>query len=215
MVDLQTLVDFFLKYGYQAVFVVLLLCGFGLPVPEDISLVAGGIISGLGYTNVHLMFIIAFAGVLIGDSTMFMIGRLLGERIFNSRFGKRVLSSGRYESIKQWLGRYGKWVIFCARFMPGLRTPIFLTTGVTRFASYTTFILIDGTAALISVPFWVYLGYFGASRREWLMKWLSRGQIGIIILVVIVALFIIIRSVIQKKIKKKLNPNSTETGQKE
>ncbi|MCV2509445.1 MAG: DedA family protein, partial [Neisseriaceae bacterium] len=39
---------FFSTYGYLAVFSVLILCGLGLPIPEDITLVAGGVISGLG-----------------------------------------------------------------------------------------------------------------------------------------------------------------------
>ena len=45
---LQLLTDFFTNYGYAAVFFVLLICGFGVPIPEDVTLVAGGIISGLG-----------------------------------------------------------------------------------------------------------------------------------------------------------------------
>ena len=54
---LQLLVEFFSQYGYIAVFGVLILCGFGLPIPEDITLVSGGIISALGNTNQHIMFL--------------------------------------------------------------------------------------------------------------------------------------------------------------
>lgn len=50
---METLIEFFSSYGYWAVFLVLLACGFGVPIPEDITLVSGGVISGLGYTNVH------------------------------------------------------------------------------------------------------------------------------------------------------------------
>jgi membrane protein DedA with SNARE-associated domain len=55
---LQILLDFFTGYGYVAVFTVLLVCGFGVPIPEDITLVAGGIISGLGYADVDIMFMV-------------------------------------------------------------------------------------------------------------------------------------------------------------
>jgi membrane protein DedA with SNARE-associated domain len=53
--------------------------------------------------------------------------------------------------------------------------------------------LIDTLAALISVPFWVYLGFFGADNHEWLMKWMHRGQsslwvlVGLLVLVVLVS----------------------------
>ena len=37
----------FTEYGYLAVFVMLLICGFGIPVPEDVTLVTGGVIAGV------------------------------------------------------------------------------------------------------------------------------------------------------------------------
>ena len=52
---LSLLEAFFTQYGYAAVFFVLVACGFGVPIPEDVTLVAGGVISGLGYANVHIM----------------------------------------------------------------------------------------------------------------------------------------------------------------
>ena len=41
------------------------------------------------------------------------------------------------------------------------------------------FILMDGLAALISVPLWVYLGNYGATNREWLMKTVHQVQHGL------------------------------------
>ena len=45
---LSLLHAFFFDYGYYAVFGVLVLCGMGLPLPEDITLITAGIISQLG-----------------------------------------------------------------------------------------------------------------------------------------------------------------------
>ena len=39
---------FFTEYGYVAVFTVLVACGFGIPIPEDVTLVVGGYHGGLG-----------------------------------------------------------------------------------------------------------------------------------------------------------------------
>ena len=72
---LGLLETFFQQFGYFAVFWVLVLCGFGIPIPEDVTLVAGGVISGLGYTNVHIVFAVGMAGVLVGDGLMFLLGR--------------------------------------------------------------------------------------------------------------------------------------------
>lgn len=184
---LQTLIDFFTGYGYAAVFLVLLACGFGVPIPEDVTLVAGGIISGLGYTNEHTMFLVGMAGVLAGDSTMFMIGRLYGPRVRRFKFVRRILTPQRFRMVQQKFARYGNWVLFVARFLPGLRTPIFLTAGMSRRIPFWRFLLLDGLAALISVPIWVYLGHFGANNREWLMQMVSRGQHGLYALMAVIA----------------------------
>ena len=56
---MEFLIHFFSDYGYFAVLFVLIICGFGVPIPEDITLVSGGVISGLGYTNVHIMLVVS------------------------------------------------------------------------------------------------------------------------------------------------------------
>jgi len=177
---LQILLDFFTGYGYVAVFTVLLVCGFGVPIPEDITLVAGGIISGLGYADVDIMFVVGMAGVLAGDGIMFAAGRFYGHKVQRFRPIARILTPERFEAVQEKFEKYGTWVLFVARFLPGLRSPIFITAGMTRRVPYWRFLLMDGFAALISVPVWVYLGHYGATQREWLMHMVHRGQMGIL-----------------------------------
>lgn len=177
---LQTLIDFFTHYGYFAVFFVLLICGFGVPIPEDITLVAGGGISGLGYTNEHWMFVVGMAGVLTGDATMFLLGRFYGNTLLQWPLVARVVTPERFVAVQAKFEKYGVWVLFVARFLPGLRSPIFITAGVTRRVPFWRFLLMDGLAALISVPVWVYLGFLGASNRDWLLTWVHRGQTGLL-----------------------------------
>ena len=189
---LEHLVTLFAENGYLAVFVALMICGAGLPLPEDITLVAGGVIAGLGYANPHAMVALAMAGVLLGDAGIFLLGHRCGARIMRWRLIARVLTPARYAKVQDKFDRYGNRLLFFARFLPGMRTTVYLTAGTTHRVSLLRFVLIDALAALISVPLWVYLGYFGADNHEWLAKWMHRGQnglwmvIGIIVLVVLV-----------------------------
>ena len=190
---LQQLVTIFAENGYLAVFIALMICGAGLPLPEDITLVAGGVIAGLGYANVHAMFALTMFGVLLGDAAIFMLGHHYGARILQWRFVARVLTPERYAKVQEKFDRYGNRMLFFARFLPGMRTTVYLTAGTTHRVSFLRFLLIDTLAALISVPFWVYLGFFGADNHEWLMKWMHRGQsslwvlVGLLVLVVLVS----------------------------
>ena len=92
----QLLMPIFTEYGYLAVFVMLLICGFGVPVPEDVTLVTGGVIAGLGHADVHTMFAVGMAGVLIGDGLMFTLGRLYGQRIQLLPGFRKILTPQRF-----------------------------------------------------------------------------------------------------------------------
>ena len=189
---LERLITIFAENGYLAVFIALMICGAGLPLPEDITLVAGGVIAGLGYVNVHGMFALAMFGVLLGDSAIFLLGHHYGARMLKWRLVARVLTPKRYAMVQEKFVRYGNRMLFIARFLPGMRTTVYITAGTSHRVSFTRFLLIDGLAALISVPFWVYLGYFGADNHEWLMKWVRRGQgslwalVGLVVLALLV-----------------------------
>ena len=180
---LSLLEAFFTQYGYAAVFFVLVACGFGVPIPEDVTLVAGGVISGLGYANVHIMVAVGMLGVLVGDGLMYTAGRVFGHRILKARFVARVMTPKRYAQVQEKFDKYGNRVLFVARFLPGLRTPIFITAGISRKVSYLRFLMMDGLAALISVPVWVYLGAYGAENTDWLMQKIHQFQYGLFVLI--------------------------------
>ncbi|HXE77110.1 MAG TPA: DedA family protein [Rhodanobacter sp.] len=173
---LDWLVQLFVQNGYTAVFIALMICGAGLPLPEDITLVAGGVIAGLGYANVHVMCAMTLFGVLLGDSAIFLLGHYYGARMLTWRPIARVMTPSRYVAVQEKFDRYGNRLLFAARFLPGMRTTIYVTAGTTHRVSFPRFLLIDTMAALISVPVWVYLGYFGANNHEWLVMWIRRGQ---------------------------------------
>ncbi len=189
---MDILVSFFTDYGYLAVLFVLIICGFGVPIPEDITLVSGGIIAGMypEQVNVHIMLVVSMFGVLFGDSTMYWLGRIYGARILRVRFIRKFLTVQRLRMVRDKFDQYGNRVLFVARFLPGLRAPIYMVSGITRRVSYTRFVLLDFFAAIISVPIWVYLGYYGAHKRDWLMEQIKTGQTGIYILIGALALFI-------------------------
>lgn len=189
---MQFFIEFFTHYGYFAVFSVLMLSGFGVPIPEDITLVSGGIITGLGYANPHWMVVVSMLGVLIGDGMMYLLGRFYGVKILRFRLIKRFITFKRLKMVKDKFDRYGNRVLFFARFLPGLRTPTYIISGITRRVSFTRFLLIDFFAAIISVPFWVYLGHHGAENIDWIKTQIHHSQMGIYLILAIVAAFIAI-----------------------
>ena len=210
METLETIVEFlqnYQEYSLAMIFGMLILCGFGLPIPEDITLIAAGILSGIQVNTTHghfvLMLCFCLAGVLIGDGIMFIGGRLFGYKLQKYTPLQKVLPSSRFAWVQRQFRKYGVWALFFARFMPGLRAPIYLAAGMSRRVSYLKFLLLDGAAALISVPVWVGMGHYGAQNRDNLARWMSNGHnitlvvIGVVILAVVI---LVIRN--RKKAKK-------------
>ena len=199
---MEFLINFFSDYGYFAVLFVLIICGFGVPIPEDITLVSGGVISGLGYTNVHIMLVVSLFGVLLGDSTMYWLGRIYGTKILRFRPIRRFLTLERLRMVRSKFEQYGNRVLFVARFLPGLRAPIYMVAGITRRVSFIRFLLLDFCAAIISVPIWVYLGDLGASNLDWLHEQIKKGQSIIYILIALLAIYLVWK---WRKGRKKVN----------
>jgi membrane protein DedA with SNARE-associated domain len=194
------------SYNYFFALAILILCGFGLPIPEDITLVAAGLVSGFHATNPHIMLVICFVGVLGGDATMYMLGRTFGYRIQKFKPMRKILPPSRFAKVQREFTKHGIWVLFFARFMPGLRSPIFLAAGMSHRIPFSQFILMDGFAALISVPVWIYLGYYFADSLPTLLNYVQDGQhvIHVIIGTILVLILIIwLKSFIKKKLAAK------------
>ena len=206
---LDTLVGFFGEYGYIAVFACLILCGLGVPVPEDITLVSGGVISGLALANPHIMCAVGLTGVLAGDSTMFLAGRIFGYRVQRLKFFRKVVSPQRFSQIQKKFKKHGLGLLFVARFLPGLRSPIYLVAGMSHRISYLTFIVMDGLAALISVPVWIYLGYFFADNLDILMEYVHDVQKAIFLALGLLAVIIAV-IYFKKKFHSKMQEEKAE-----
>jgi len=168
-----------LHAGYVAVFLVLLLCGFGLPMPEDVVLATGGVLAWLARgrpvhtlaemfrdTGLLAMIAVGLAGILVGDSIIFLAGRRFGHRVADFRPLRRIVTPAKLERVEKELRRRGNVLVMFARFLPGLRAPTFFVVGHARLP-YWEFLLFDGAAALVSAPLWVCLGFwFGSDIQQ-------------------------------------------------
>ncbi|MGD0835968.1 MAG: DedA family protein [Polyangia bacterium] len=171
---------------------ILLLCGLGLPIPEDVSLIAAGYLAHLGTVELHTVFLVCFAAVLCGDSLAFVVGRGIGTKLLATHFGHRYFSPRRQLRVRAYFRTYGSKVVFVARFLPGLRFSIFLSAGMLHVRAYV-FIVYDALAALLSVPILVYTAWFFGDRIDQVLKWAKRSEYGILILAVILALFLAVK----------------------
>jgi len=187
---LERLVDMLgghgLHVGFAFVFTVLVLCGFGLPMPEDVVLATGGVLAWLASDvrevtfgamirdrGLLTMMAVGLAGILTGDAVIFLAGRRFGHRVADIAPLRRIVTPAKLEAVEKQIRRRGNLVVIVARFLPGLRAPTFFTVGHARMPLWE-FLAFDGAAALVSAPLWVGLGFWLGSDLQELARAASR-----------------------------------------
>jgi membrane protein DedA with SNARE-associated domain len=200
-----------LDIGYVFVFVVLVLCGFGLPMPEDVVLVTGGVLAWLNSDleaaslagmardpGLLAMVGVGLGGILAGDSVIYLAGRRFGHRVADFRPLRRIITPEKLELVEKKVRQRGNVVVMFARFLPGLRAPTYFTVGHSRLP-YWKFLLFDGTAALVSAPLWVCVGFWFGSDLEEAARVASQFSHYILLAVAVVLVAVVLRWLQQRK----------------
>ena len=154
--------------GCPALFGILLLCGVGLPLPEDVPLIASGFFIQSGDMNLALAAFCAWCGIIGGDCILYTLGRNFGAEVTKIPFIGRHINVNRMCAWKSWFARYGVWVVVIGRLFAGIRGAMVVVAGATRF-NFLKFIVADSLAAVVSGGLFMFLGYKFAKHRDRLM----------------------------------------------
>lgn len=180
---------------YPTLLGILCIASLGLPIPEDIPLICAGVVlkTHPGVATWAGTMLTALIGIMIGDLVLYTAGRRWGRDVFRHRSVNWIITPDRFERAISSFHRYGMWYCFFGRFFMGVRAVMCITAGVTHFP-YWRFFLADFSGALLSVPLFIALGYFGAHALPTVRKYVVGAQ-GILLVgaIIVVALVVILR----------------------
>jgi len=180
---MDTILDLLLEHGsYLLMLVTLLVAGLGVPIPEDIVLISGGVLIQRGVTGIWQTAITLATGVIIGDLTIFLTGRLLGPAAYRLPWFAHLLPPHRRERLERLFARYGGGMVFVARHIVGLRAPMFALAGL-HGMRIGTFLLFDLLALSVSGPLFVWLGYFFSERLGVLLAGVADAKLAVVAVV--------------------------------
>jgi membrane protein DedA with SNARE-associated domain len=202
--DETTILQFFADYAYQPMYVYgfvmcfMLASAFGLPIPEELTLVSAGLVANMAKhpdkypppypgakgVDTLTLCIVCFLAVLLSDLLIFMIGKYFGARIVKMKFFQKRVAGAGFDKINLWFQKYGGWACGIFRFTPGLRFPGHLSCGFLGISVWK-FLAIDMLAAGFSVPTQVY---FVSNYGEDIL--LKIKEFKIVLLVVLGVLFL-------------------------
>ena len=147
------------RFTYLGILAALLLGSLGVPIPEEMPIVAAGILSHEGLARWWLALPVCVLGVVSGDMVLYWAGRRWGERLLGWRVVRHVLTRARADWLQAAYREHAMKTVAMARHVTGLRAAAFLTAGIAR-VPFWKFILADAAAAAVSVPLAFGLAYF-------------------------------------------------------
>lgn len=185
---IESLLSYDPIYGYLGIIAILVLTGAGLPIPEEIPIVAAGVLSAQGSLAWEWAFASCLFGALLGDTVLYALGRYLGHGFFKRHpWFAHLLHEEREEQMETLIKQHGLKIFFAARFMVGVRAPIYLAAGVLR-VPWRRFLFVDAVSAtvVVSTVFWLSF-YFG----EEIGAFLRNTQLVVTVVVAVAAVVIL------------------------
>jgi membrane protein DedA with SNARE-associated domain len=154
---------FIAHYGYAAVFLLIMLEDFGMPVPGETALIVAAAAAASGELSIWGVITAAILGAVIGDNIGYTIGHFAGRKLV-VRVGSRVgLTPERFAHTEGFFKRYGDGIIVGARFVEVLRQLNGIVAG-TLGMHWATFLGFNALGAVLWAGVWGTAGYFAGEH---------------------------------------------------
>jgi membrane protein DedA with SNARE-associated domain len=128
-------------------------------VPSETCVIIAGVAAGSGHYPIWAVIPVAAVGAAAGDNMAYQLGRVAGPW-FEARAARKQKTRVRMEWTKRQIVERGGLLLVTARFVPGGRTLLTLSCGITR-QPRGWFVRWVALAALLWGTYGALLGYIG------------------------------------------------------
>jgi membrane protein DedA with SNARE-associated domain len=172
----QLVLDWVAHYGALALFGLLMLGIFGLPVPDETLLTFAGVLVSRGKVPFVTTWLAGMLGGISGISCSYLLGRTTGLFVVH-RYGKWLhLTDDQLERASTWLSHRGKWCLTFGYFIPGFRHVTGIVAGASRlhYAIFATFAYLG---ACLWASTFIVLGWYVGESWQSIVGLLHRGAV--------------------------------------
>jgi membrane protein DedA with SNARE-associated domain/rhodanese-related sulfurtransferase len=189
----QDLVSLIEQHGLLVVFLNVLLCESGLPVPAYPTLMTAAALVTEGRYRIPAIILAGIAGSFIPDLALYWSGGRYGRRILGVLCRISLSPDVCVRQTETAFAKLGPWSLLFAKFVPGLSSLSVAMAGVTRLP-LPAFLLLNGVGALLFVGVPVALGRIFQAEIAGLLATLAQvGEWGIVILVAALGVYLLAR----------------------
>jgi membrane protein DedA with SNARE-associated domain len=106
---------------------------FTVMISEDSAVVSGALLAWKGVLPHWQAFLACFFGMWSSDLAIYLIVKLGGTTVMQSRWMRRLVSSNKMEVASRWFARYGGFALVFSRLVLGTRTALLVVAGLMRY----------------------------------------------------------------------------------
>jgi membrane-associated protein len=130
----------------------------GFFFPGDSLMVVAGLFAAAGKLNIGILLASLFCASVLGDSTGYFTGKVMGKRLFG-REKSIIFKPSRVDKARKFFEKHGPKTIILARFVPIVRTFAPIVIGATNMP-YSLFIRYSLLGSFLWIFSMTLLGYF-------------------------------------------------------
>lgn len=194
METLDAILPHLYAHPYLCVFGLILLFSFLLPVSKTLVIVGAGILASRGIGSLYLYLLVGAAGLVTADGLYFLLGYIGGERVLRWRGFSGPKMRARLREAELRFLQHGRMAVFSARFLPFMRSLVFIVAGASRMPPLR-FLYADGLSAALFVPAACLLGFFCAGNRHRLVAHVQEGEwiLGVVFVFFVLLVYVLPR----------------------
>ena len=202
------------NYGYLGIGLLILIENVFPPIPSEVILTFGGLMTTRTNLTVLGVIISATIGSLLGAIVLYLIGKILNKdrliKIVESKYGRLLRVKRKdIESADKWFLEKGTGTVFFCRFIPVVRSLISIPAGMSEM-SMVKFIIYTVVGSAIWNTVLVCVGAFAGSQIDNILNILD--NVSHIVLILLIVIFIVCAFLFYKsRLKKKANSEDENT----
>jgi membrane protein DedA with SNARE-associated domain len=150
---------------YLVIFSIALLDSVIPIVPSETTVILGGIAAGQGKLSIPVVIAVGALGAYAGDSLAYLLGRRAGH-VLTRWFFRGDAGADRLRRAGDQIRKRGGLLLITARFIPGGRTALTFSCGLTRQPFLAWFTRWDLVAVIVWSSYAGLLGYAFGDRFE-------------------------------------------------
>ncbi|MEW4368310.1 DedA family protein [Paenibacillus kandeliae] len=142
------------SYSYMAFFLAFILGPFGVPVPNEVTILTGAVLSSTGMLNPYLTYACMLLGLLTAITISYVAGACFGQRLH-----ARLQHKPYVHRAEKLFERLGSKALCIGFFIPVIRYVLPLFAGFHRM-TYRMFAILAYSSALLWTGLFFMIGHY-------------------------------------------------------